>query len=252
MIGIYFSGTGNTKHCVERLLKGLDENAQSYSIESMNITDEIAKNDFIVFGYPTQYSNVPVMVRDYINKNASVWKDKKVLCVVTMGTFCGDGAGCLARLLKKHGANVVGGLHLCMPNSSCDVKARIRPFEKNKQLIKDADAKIDSAITKIKNGKYPKDGLSIFNCMAGLFAQRLWFSGMTKNYSDKIKISDACVGCGLCEKNCPMNNIIIENGKAKTNGRCTMCYRCLNSCPKQAVTLLGDKVIEQISCEKFK
>ena len=30
-----------------------------------------------------------------------IWKDKKVICVATMGAFSGDGAGCSARLLKK-------------------------------------------------------------------------------------------------------------------------------------------------------
>lgn len=33
MIGIYFSGTGNTKHCVEKLVKLLDVSAQSFPLE---------------------------------------------------------------------------------------------------------------------------------------------------------------------------------------------------------------------------
>ncbi|MBQ2294367.1 MAG: 4Fe-4S binding protein [Spirochaetales bacterium] len=35
------------------------------------------------------------------------------------------------------------------------------------------------------------------------------------------------------------------------NNQCTMCYRCVNNCPKQAITLLGKKVIEQSLIEKF-
>ena len=34
MIGIYLSGTGNTKHCVERLLTLLDGQAEMVPIES--------------------------------------------------------------------------------------------------------------------------------------------------------------------------------------------------------------------------
>lgn len=41
MIGIYFSGTGNTKHCSEYLLRLLDEGAPSYSIENGNAIDAI-------------------------------------------------------------------------------------------------------------------------------------------------------------------------------------------------------------------
>lgn len=57
-----------------------------------------------------------------INDHSRLWKDKRVLCVATMGLFSGDGADCSARLLKKHGAKIVGGLHICMPDSVCDVK----------------------------------------------------------------------------------------------------------------------------------
>lgn len=33
MIGIYLSGTGNTKHCIEKLLHLIDKNAQTIPIE---------------------------------------------------------------------------------------------------------------------------------------------------------------------------------------------------------------------------
>ncbi len=33
MIGIYLSGTGNTKHCIEKLIHVLDETAQAVPME---------------------------------------------------------------------------------------------------------------------------------------------------------------------------------------------------------------------------
>lgn len=47
------------------------------------------------------FSNAPIMVRDFIKLHSALWKEKKVLCVATMGLFSGDGAGCSARLLKN-------------------------------------------------------------------------------------------------------------------------------------------------------
>ena len=71
-----------------------------------------------------------------------------------MGLFSGDGAGCSARLLKKCGASIVGGLHICMPDSICDVKLLKRSVEKNREIIKAADRKIEKcaqAITLLGN-----------------------------------------------------------------------------------------------------
>lgn len=66
MIGIYLSGIGNTKHCIERLVKLLDQSAKTIPLENRNIISEIKNNDTIILGYPTQFSNAPVMVQDFI------------------------------------------------------------------------------------------------------------------------------------------------------------------------------------------
>lgn len=251
MVGIYLSGTGNTKHCIEKLLCLLDETAQAIPIESLNAMEILPQHDFIVLAYPVQFSNAPIMVRDFIKRYSSLWKGKKVLCVATMGLFSGDGAGCSARLLKKYGAKVVGGLHIQMPDSVCDVKLLKKSVEQNREIIKAADRKIEETAEKIKKGKYPHDGIYFYDRIAGLLCQRLWYYGKTKNYANDLKIGSECIGCGLCEKLCPMRNLHVENGKAVAGNHCTMCYRCISSCPRKAITLLGNEVVEQCRFEKY-
>ncbi len=58
----------------------------------------------------------------------------------------GDGAGCGARLLKKYGANIIGGLHLKMPDCIGDVKLLKKTLKQNKQLVKCAENKIVNAV----------------------------------------------------------------------------------------------------------
>ena len=213
MIGIYLSGTGNTKHCIERLVKLLDQSAKTIPLENRNIISEIKNNDTIILGYPTQFSNAPVMVRDFIKLN-DIWGNKRVLCVTTMGAFSGDGAGCTARILKKKGAIILGGLQIHMPDSVCDSKMLKKSIEENRKII-------------------------------------FWFYNKTSHYSDKLKINDSCIGCGLCSQICPMNNITIENNKAVAGNMCTMCYRCISHCPQKAITLIGKAVQEQCQYDKY-
>ena len=135
MTGIYFSGTGNTKFCVDTFLKEYGYSTNSFSIEDNETLGRIENENEIVIGYPVQYSNIPKIVKDYIIYNRHIWKGKSIFIIATMGLFSGDGAGILARLLKNYGAIIVGGLHLKMPDSICDEKALKRSFEENKKII---------------------------------------------------------------------------------------------------------------------
>ena len=251
MIGIYLSGTGNTKHCVEKLVCLIDDTAKCVPLEYPQIVSILEKRETIILGYPTQFSNAPFMVRDFIKKNDSLWKGKKVFCINTMGLFSGDGAGCAARILKKYGAKILGGLQIKMPDSVCDNKLLKKDIEENRQIVKNADRRIEQVAEQIRRGKYPREGLSFIAHIKGLFGQRLWFYHKTRGYTDKLKISDACIGCGLCSKECPMENIQMKDEKAVSGNRCTMCYRCISLCPQKAITLLGDQVMEQCRYEKY-
>lgn len=252
MIGIYFSGTGNTKFCVDKFLKEYGCSKSSFSIEDSEALERIKNDDEIVMGYPVQYSNIPKILRDYIVNNRYVWKGKNIFIIATMGLFSGDGAGILARLLKNYGAVIVGGLHLKMPDSICDERALKRSFEHNKRIVVKATEKICNCVGNIKNGKPPQEGLGAVNHLAGLFGQRLYFWEKTQKYTDRLKINSLkCIGCGLCERLCPMGNIAVKNGIAVSGDKCTMCYRCISKCPEQVITLLGKKVIEQNDVSRY-
>ena len=252
IIGVYFSGTGNTKHCVETFVKGYDNNATSISIESPDVCAMISAHDMIVLGYPIYFSNAPKILQDFICANAKEFSGKDIFIIATMGLFSGDGAGCGARLLKKHGANILGGLHLKMPDSIGDEKVLKRADDAILTLISKADSIIAKSVQKMKAGTPTQDGLGFFHHVAGLFGQRLWFYSKTTSYKQAPKVdSSKCIGCRACADLCPMKNIEIIDNKAVSRNQCTLCYRCVNHCPARALTILGKQVHAQYSFERY-
>ena len=250
MVGVYFSGTGNSRYAMEVFMQTFD--AEVFSIEDDNILKEVKKHEVIAFSYPVQYSTVPKILRDFIIENKTLWSNKKVFIIATMGLFSGDGAGVLGRLLKKYGAEVIGGLHVKMPDSIADEKVLKRSKDRNIQLVRNAEKKMQKAAMDMKAGKPPKEGIGLLYQMAGLFGQRLYFGYKTKHYKKNIKIDiQKCIECGKCEKLCPMQNLELVDGRVKQQGKCTMCYRCVNYCPKRAITILGKDVVEQSVIEKY-
>ncbi|MDE6355876.1 MAG: EFR1 family ferrodoxin [Clostridia bacterium] len=252
MVGIYFSGTGNTRRCVEKLVTLIDGGAKSFAVEDERAAEAIKNADKIIFGYPVYFSNVPKIVREFIENNGEIFRGKKVFIVCTMGLFSGDGADCGARLLKKRGAKILGGLHVKMPDCIGDNPLLKKPREKNRALIRAADEKINLTAERIKSGNFPKDGLSVFARIAGLFGQRLYFYNKPRRYCKTVKAdAQKCVKCGKCEGVCPMKNISVCEKGTTFSGRCTTCYRCFSKCPKGAITVMGKRVYTQYKAEDY-
>ncbi len=251
MIGLYFSGTGNSKWAAERFLQECGCTADAFAIEDAQAAEKLAACEKLVFAYPVQYSALPKLVSEFVQTHAPLWKDKQVFVIATMALFSGDGAGVLARQLEKHGATIVGGLHLQMPDSIADERVLKRTPEKNRRLVAAAGQKLAKAGAAIRRGKYPQQGLGLLSRAAGFLLQRLWFGYRTSTYSNKLKIAPAaCIGCGKCAGLCPTGNITMDGKLARAADHCTLCYRCVNHCPVQAITLLGKCVVQQTTIEK--
>lgn len=82
-----------------------------------------------------------------------------MLCVANRGLFGGDGAGCAARLLKKHGATILDGLHLRMPDSVCESKLLKKTLAENREIVNTADEKPEATAKLIKRGVWPQEAL---------------------------------------------------------------------------------------------
>ncbi|MCL2228948.1 MAG: EFR1 family ferrodoxin [Firmicutes bacterium] len=245
ILGLYFSGTGNTSFAVKRFVAGLSTNqASTLAITDPKAIEEVKNHDLIIFAYPIYFSDAPKIVKDYINENKDKFFGKQIFVIATQGVASGDGAGVGARLFKKHGAKVVGGLHVKMSDSVADAWV----YRNQNHAVKTAKSseKIDKAVARFVAGKPTKHGFGACGRVVGFSMQRLWFGRLTKSYRNKPKISHTdCVSCGACVRECPLGNLQLRDGELTQNEKCTLCYRCVNLCPNRALTILGRKVYKQ-------
>jgi len=50
------------------------------------------------------------------------------------------------------------------------------------------------------------------------------------------KISDACLGCGACVPECPVDAIAEGNPYTIDAGKCSDCGACAETCPAEAIS----------------
>lgn len=62
---------------------------------------------------------------------------------------------------------------------------------------------------------------------------------MSRHALFRIRLDETkCIGCGKCERVCPMNVKVPSNSRKKENAtECILCMKCVDECPKGALRL---------------
>ncbi len=66
-----------------------------------------------------------------------------------------------------------------------------------------------------------------------------------RRFGSRVEVSEACTACGWCERNCPVVNILLVNGKPVLGSDCVMCFRCVYGCPHGALKAHDFQVLRQ-------
>ena len=63
------------------------------------------------------------------------------------------------------------------------------------------------------------------------------FSGLHPKQAKKFVASDACIGCGTCQRICPQGNIKLVDRKPVFGTDCIGCLSCVQFCPNTAINV---------------
>jgi len=226
----YFSGTGNSKWIA-------DELARRTGDETRNIADLLndgptavhaGKDDRIGIVFPIYAWGAPLIVERFC-RSITIAPGAYAFAVCS----CGDDAGNAMRRLKKIFA-YQSAWSISMPNNY------IVGFDVDSPELE--QQKIDSARTKLASiSEAVLAHTLIYDVHAGAGAgvktalvRPIFntFACSTKMFT----VDDACNGCGLCARICPIHAIALEDGKPKwVKKHCTQCMGCINRCPQRAI-----------------
>lgn len=235
---IYFSGTGNTEKVAKQYKAAFEQQSAQVDLVSLPLGEEkIDFNgyDLIGFGYPIHAFNPPSNVLRFAKSIKKCQEKKRAFIFKTSGepVRMSDVSSLkLIRLLKKRNIRVFNEYQYVMPYNiifrHTDEMA-YRMWSTAQQVIP-IDCK------EILSGT-PRKAKKMF--LGGFLAWVLriehWGGRLIGRH---YRVTDACIECRKCEKNCPTQNIrISDSGKFKFGKECLICMRCSFFCPTNAIQI---------------
>lgn len=232
---LYFSATGNTEFIAKELAKRIDD-------ECLNLLERIKKQDYtpihsdkpFVICAPIYVCEIPRFMMKYLKKQ-TFEGSRDVYFILTSGGYCGPAGKLLKGIFRAKKMVCHGHAEFKMPRNY--VASDDYPMLEKEQVeerILNSYEQLEQVASDIKAGnKLKARYVFLFETIITVPFNPVWCK--YKLTAKDFYVEDSCVGCGKCEKLCPLNNIKLTDKKPVWSDTCTHCMACIGNCPVNAI-----------------
>lgn len=228
----YFTATGNSLY----VAKYFSEHPVSIP-QIMQGTRRQFADDSIGIICPVYAGQPPKLVLRFLQE--SDFQTDYFYMILTYGHDQSDSPEFTARLVKQYGIRVdyIGTIKMVdnyLPAFDMEEEMAIEK-RVEEQLFAEKKA-VDGREQKIPEAT--EEGRALHARVARMNQEEPAF-----NDGSQIMIREGCIGCGICEQVCPVDNFYMEEGRARRKGQtCEFCLACVQNCPQKAIGLrMADK-----------
>lgn len=238
----YFSATGNSRHAAAKIAERNGDRLISIAkaMKTGELTFQAGAGEDIGIVTPVYFWGIPDIVHRFLKtvKLSGHGTDRYVYCVLTYGTVTGGASSMIMSDLKENFGLTISAVFAVQTVDTYLPMFSVVDENKNQKVLQKAETELAEVAEKVADrtvGDYNYDR----GAWALLWpAAQLVYDHVRK--TKKFAVSDACISCGLCMRQCPDSVITLKEGKPVwTKERCSLCLGCVHRCPKNAICFGG-------------
>ncbi|MFW9929835.1 MAG: EFR1 family ferrodoxin [Candidatus Thorarchaeota archaeon] len=261
----YFSGTGNSLY-IARSLYNYILDAKLIPIAAI-LNENSNKQKFtfkataqtIGFVFPCHGLTIPIPVKKFL-KHLDLGTSKYVFAVITRGGSVFHGFSTINKIIHKQRKKLNASFIIDMGMNDPKLKFFSIPSEKELRAI---ELNFLEKVKIIKNiiinqeeyhDDIRGDTFSHFKSFNYILEKLVAFT--VHHIAPKVKkyfyTDSKCIGCGICQKVCLSQKIIMVNDRPiwQKHIDCYYCYACLNFCPTESIQIYSKFYMKSYSEEK--
>ncbi|MBR6626858.1 MAG: EFR1 family ferrodoxin [Lachnospiraceae bacterium] len=246
----YFSGTGNSLYTAGKIAEAIG-GAEIVSVRCSAETVSAEDADIIGFVCPVYEWDIPGAFKEFIGK-ITINPNAYIFMVTTYIAVLGKSFETVAEILEEKGADLHYGRAIRCVASQC---IAYPPFPPERIMIPYMEKQIEKAGREIST-KTQRDYPRMSSLMRRRYHKVMGpYMKIEKEYDKGFYTDDRCKGCGVCEKVCPTQNIIMQNNRPTWNHQCHGCNACVAYCPTKAIqfkTPQAYKELDTIICKMLR
>lgn len=225
----FFTGTGNSLYAARML----DDDCRSIP-QAIHDADKTYRADRIGIVCPVYGHEVPQMVRAFIRD--ATFETDYFYMVLTYGKRHGGAVELAEQMLAQTGKRADYITTLLMVDNF------LPGFDMEEQVRTAPEKQIDAQLARIRQDIDAKKRWTQPVTDEDRAAHQEYLSRPARitaiDPSALYRVTEDCIGCGICMKVCPAGCISVRNGRAvHENGGCQLCMACIHHCPQNAIQL---------------
>jgi NAD-dependent dihydropyrimidine dehydrogenase PreA subunit len=246
----WFSGTGNSLVVARELARLLDARCEPMT-RFLDGSVAPRRGEDCILVFPSYFGAIPAIVARFAAA-ASESGPASATAIATYGGGAGEAYDQLGGIFGAKGIALRSRYGLHLPQNSFS-----KPWEDDRALFaRVLRERLPKLAREIEAGEPTddRDQAALGRLMAPLrpWLRSLYRKALLKSAgieddpalsnrdllgpSDRsYRALEACTGCGLCARLCPVANIEMSEGRPRWTGHCEGCLSCYNHCPARAI-----------------
>ncbi len=228
---LYFSATGNCAYVAQKIAEETGDTPLSMTKVEGKIT--LQEGESLGFVLPTYFWGLPAYAEEFLKKTKiEISSGAYVFLVTTYGMTSGQIDYFAAQLLAEQGIELNASFAIKTVDN-WTVSFDVSDGKEIEKTLREEEVQLRQVVQEVAAKKeqffeQDKQSLSV-----SLQARVSYEEVRQTKY---LHVTEDCIGCGLCEKECPDRAIQMKDGKPVwVLPKCSICLGCLHRCPKFAI-----------------